>query len=286
MPQPAASRALKTLSQRLGGQITTPVGRGIELSPPARALVPFARIALRSLEDGLRAWDEALERASWTVGISFQNSLGERVIPAMIREVREADPSIRFNLHQAPRQHCLDLIADGRVDIAVVSDFLPTSAEYIVHPLFAQPLAVLMPVSNALATRSRLHVVDLADEQFVTLKQGFGIRRSVDALFAACGLEPTLAFEGEDLRTVAGLVAAGLGVSIVPRDGNPPDGCVWVPLADTLAQRHMVAVVRTASASPAVQIVADALSAVASDHGAAARRDASAPLQPGAVTLG
>ena len=268
MPQPAASRALKSLSRRLGGQLTTPAGRGIQLSPSARALVPFARIALRSLEDGLEAWDTALERASSTVGVSFQNSHGERVIPALIREVHEGNPEIRFNLHQGPRQHCLDLIADGRVDIAVVSDFLPSGTEFVAFPLFTQPLVALIPAGNGLAARADLRVVDLVDEPFVTLKQGFGVRRSVDALFAASGLEPTLAFEGEDLRTVAGLVAAGLGVSIVPRDGHTPDGCVWVPLADTSAERHMVAVVRTASASAAVAIVTDALSAVAHRHSA------------------
>ena len=148
-PQPVARRALKALSTRLGGALTEPTGRGIRLTDAAHALVPHVRMALRALEAGLDAWNDERHRTASTVAVAFQNSLGEKVIPALVRQVAVSDPGIRFGLHQGPRQMCLNLLADGRVDLAIVSDVDAQLPEYVVYPLFTQPLVVALPTAHA-----------------------------------------------------------------------------------------------------------------------------------------
>lgn len=81
-----------------------------------------------------------------------------------------------------------------------------------------------MPSEHPRAASTSTTIRDLASEPIVTLKPGYGLRGSLDDLFARAGALPTIAFEGEDLHTVHGLVASGLGVGIVPATDTPPPG--------------------------------------------------------------
>lgn len=267
MPQPAASRALRSLSERLGGPVTAQVGRGIRLTDATRALVPFARIALRAVEDGLTAWDAQTERAASTVRLAFQTSLGSRIVPELIRDVRSSHPDIRFELHQGSRGMCAAMFEDGLVDIAVVSDYEAAAAGIDVHLLFTQRLIAIVPDSSPLAGRASIRADALLDDDLVALKPEYGLRRSVDELFAVYGRRPSIAFEGQDVTIVGGLVAAGVGVSIVPEGTDLPDGCSPIALEDAGAIRRMVALSRPAVAAPWARLVGDSLEAAVSRVG-------------------
>src|SRR5699024_1255808 len=82
-----------------------------------------------------------------------------------------------------------------------------------------------------LAARSGVAVPELADEVFVLLEHGYGLRQITDELCAAAGFRPTVAFEGQESDTVRGLVAAGLGVALLPAsEPRPAPGVVEIRL--------------------------------------------------------
>lgn len=78
----------------------------------------------------------------------------------------------------------------------------------------------MVPLGHRLAGRSRLRLAEAADEQFVGLARGYGLRTTSDGWCRAAGFTPRLAFQGEDIDTVRGLVAAGLGVALLPPDAG------------------------------------------------------------------
>ncbi|MCT9819840.1 LysR family transcriptional regulator [Microbacterium sp. W1N] len=255
VPQPTVSRALKHLGEQLGVPVVERSGRGIRLTPAARRMLPAVRVALRAAHDALQSLDDA--RA--TVGVAFQNSLGERLVPALIAHLRDAGAGIAFSLMQGARDTCLAALDAGRVDLAIVSGAgLGLDADRARH-LYEERLVVAVPTGHPLTALPRVGLRDLVDEAQVTLKPGYGLRQTVERLFATEGAAPRIAFEGDDLRTLHGLVAAGLGVAIGPPVRLPIEGCVQLEIDDPRAVRDMGVVVRAGARAPAVDTVVRAL---------------------------
>src|SRR5262249_48708482 len=86
--------------------------------------------------------------------------------------------------------------------------------------LFREPLRLAVPPDHRLARRRRIRLTEVAGDPFIVVKSGYGLRGITDALCARAGFTPHVAFEGEDVETLRGLVAAGLGVSRLPARSN------------------------------------------------------------------
>lgn len=264
MPQPTVSRIVRRLEDRLGVPLVETAGRGIRLTDAARAFLPHAQRAIDAVTDGVEVLQARHELARATVRLAFQTSLGERYVPELIRTVRRTHPGVRFVLSQGARRICLDKLTDGETDIALVSRLRPPPKGLQVLHLFDEPLCVLVAEDHRWAHRSSVRTSELAGEPFITMKPGWGLRGTVDELFAASAVSPDIAFEGEDLHTVRGLVASGLGVAIVPPETTPPQGCRQITLADPAAVRDMGAAVLPGAdrAGPAVAVVLQTLPTV------------------------
>ena len=260
MPQPTVSRIIRRLEERLEVRLVEPAGRGVRLTEGARAFIPYAQRALDSVSDGLERLRSRDESARATVRIAFQTSLGEQFVPELIKATRDANPGIKFVLSQGARRMCLDMLMDGETDIALVSRLRPPPERVDTIGLFEQPLCVLVAKDHRWAREKVLRIRSLGDEPIITLKPEFGLRGSLDELFAAANVLPAIAFEGDDLHTMRGLVSACLGVAIAPRESVAPRGCVQIPIADRLARRDIgAAVLRDKTLTPAVRVVLDVL---------------------------
>lgn len=257
VPQPSVSRALRHLEAQLGVALVAPEGRGIRLTPAAKRMLPGVRVALRAAQDAIDSLDEA--RA--TVSLAFQNSLGENLVPRLVRRLREERPDIHVRLWQGARDACLAELASGRTDLAIVSGAAAAGAASV-H-LYDEPLVAVVPAGHTLATARRVTLADVVAETHVTLKPGYGLRRTLEQLFAAEDAELRIAFEGDDLRTLHGLVAAGLGIAVGPEVPHPLDGCVQRAIDDPRAIRDMGAVFHPGTRPPAVDDVLQVLIDVA-----------------------
>ncbi len=239
MPQPTVSRIVRRLERQLDIPLLEPDGRGVRLTDAGRTLVPYAQRALEAVVDGLDAVQSEDRHARATVRVAFQTSLGEHLVPELIRTVRATDPTIRFVLSQGARRTCLDSLLNREADIALASRLTPPPEGLTVTPLFEQPLVVLVPSEHPRATSTSTTIRDLASEPIVTLKPGYGLRGIARRPVRASRCLPTIAFEGEDVHTVHGLVASGLGVGIVPATDTPPPGCAQIRLDDPRAFRDI-----------------------------------------------
>lgn len=238
--QPTVSRALRQLESRLGVTLVIPDGRGIRLTGAARRMLPAVRVSLRAAKDAL----DSLDGSRSTVGLAFQNSLGEHLVPRLVRRLREERPDIRIELWQGARDACLAELDSGRTDLAIVSGAAATHPAHQSVHLYDEPLVVVVPADHRLATAKRITLADVFGETHVTLKPGYGLRRTLEQLFAAEGAALDIAFEGDDIRTLHGLVAAGLGIAVGPEVPHPLDGCVQRPIDDPRAARDMGVVFR------------------------------------------
>ncbi|NKQ57874.1 LysR family transcriptional regulator [Amycolatopsis sp. K13G38] len=232
VPQPTVSRRLAALAEQLGAPLTMPAGRGIRLTRAGTMLAESAARALAVVESGARQAREEIEPASGHVVLGFQHLLGRQLVPRLVREFRARQPGVRFTLVQGSRQHVVDRLAEGAADLALVAPMPADHPELSGRALIAEELLLCVPEGHRLGQRRRVRFTELADEDFVMLEHGYGMRQITDDLCAEADFEPRVAFEGQESDTVRGLVAAGLGVALLPKFGpSRPANVVEIPLS-------------------------------------------------------
>ncbi|GAB3210463.1 LysR substrate-binding domain-containing protein [Marinactinospora thermotolerans] len=212
VPQPTVSRALARLQEELGLELLERTGRGVRLSRAGRVLLPHVRRALETLAEGAA---ELTDASAGRVTLAFPPTLGAEVVPALIRGFRARHPDVRFALIQDVWAAAMHHLRDGSVDLALTSP-LPAEPGLDTRVLHTQPLRLVVPDSHPLNGRERVALRAVAREDFIALKPGRGLRHLTDDLCHRAGFAPRVAFEGDDIDTARGLVAAGLGVAVLP----------------------------------------------------------------------
>jgi DNA-binding transcriptional LysR family regulator len=233
MPQPTLSRALARLEADLGITLFARQGRTLRLT---RAGVTFRAAAERALAEVERAAESVRLEADpggGRVAFGFLHTLGPETVPGLLRAFRADHPRVRFQLVQTYAEAMLERLRAGTLDLCLTSP-LPDGPGLVVRRLDEQRLRLVVPAGHRLAGRSRVRLAEVAGDPFVTLEPGFGLRRITDALCAEAGFAPRVAFEGEEAETLRGLVAAGLGVALLPPPAVPRPG---VTELDVLGQR-------------------------------------------------
>jgi DNA-binding transcriptional LysR family regulator len=237
VPQPTASRWLAALSVELETPVVVPDGRGLQLSRAGACLADAAARASAELSAGIRRARDEADPERGHVVLAFLHTMGERRVPDQLRAFRRRHPRVQFTLVQGAHEDLLDQIRHGRADLLLTAP-LPGRDEFDELALETQHLVLVVPADHRLAGRSHVRMAELAGEQFIGMKPGYGLRTIVDGLAAAAGFTPALAFEGEEVHTVRGLVAAGLGVAVVPpADPGPSAGVVEIALRPVAERR-------------------------------------------------
>jgi DNA-binding transcriptional LysR family regulator len=221
--QSGLSASVRSLEGELGVDLFARSTRRVELTEAGRALLPEARRALAAAGDAADAVAavEGLLRGTLAVGI--MQSQGPVSLGELIGRFHAAHPAVEIRLRQAGSSALLDLLREGRVELAFASHpDLPRGLER--RSLHDEATVVLCAPDHRLAGRRRLRLRDLAGEQFVDYESGWATRTLVDGAFAAAGIERHTACEVNDGPTLVDLVANGLGIAIVPPAVVPPDG--------------------------------------------------------------
>ncbi len=233
--QPTLSRTLARVEAELGAPLFVRAPDGVH---PTAAGALVVEAAGDLVERYARLTDELatlLDPDAGTVRLAFLDSLATSLVPGLLRDFHAQAPSTRVLLSQEPAHEILADLDSGDVDVAITS-FGPGAA-YGWHQLQEERLVVVVPPRHRLADRKRLRLAELAGEELVTTPAGFGHRRQVDDLLRDAGVALPVSFESQDLATIEGLVAAGLGIAIVPLPFAGQSGTVGVAISAAGARR-------------------------------------------------
>ncbi|WP_139983949.1 LysR family transcriptional regulator [Nocardioides litoris] len=233
--QPTLSRALARLEADIGARLFERVPGGVVPTPVGEVVVEAARDLVRR-RDRLRAEVAGLvDPETGVVRLAFLDSISTSLVPGLLRDFHAAAPRVRVELSQEPAHHMVDDLDAGRVDVAITSGPLPERAGW--HPLQEERLVLVVPPRHRLAGRRRATLAEVAEDELVTTPPGFGFTTLVDALYREAGFAPRISFESQDLATIEGLVAAGLGVAVVPEPFVGLSGTVGLSLRAAGARR-------------------------------------------------
>lgn len=215
VPQSTLSRALVRLEEDLGVTLFARRGRTLSLTPAGRTFLVSVERALGEIEKAAEEVRADADPTSGKVAFGFLHTLGSETVPGLIRAFRAEHPRIRFSLVQNYGEAMLEKLRAGELDLCLTSP-VPEAPDLVARRVGEQRLRLVVPEDHRLAGRRRVRLAEAAEETFVTLEAGYGLRRITDALCAEAGFRPRVAFEGEEAETLRGLVAAGLGVALLP----------------------------------------------------------------------
>ena len=259
--QSALSRSLGRLEQTVGVELFDRIGRSLAPNHQGRTLARGVARALAEFDASMQNVREVADPEHGEIRLAFLNTLGIWLIPELIGEYSAEHPDIRFQLSQNNGRVALSELLEGRHDLLITS---PRPSDPLLDwmHLLTEPLVLAVPPRHRLAARRRVHLNEVADDPFITTTHDAGLRTIVDQLCQQAGFSPHVAFEGNDVETLRGLVSAGLGVALLPaRPGAPPTPPL-LAVADSGAERSIgLAWHRDRHRSPAVAAFADFIAA-------------------------
>ena len=232
--QPTLSRALARLEAELGVRIFERVPTGVDPTPDGTLVIDAAR-DLVARHDQLRASiANRLDPDTGTVRLAFLDSMATTLVPRLLRAFHAHAPAVRVQLSQEPAHHIRRDLDRGAVELGLTME---RADDLGWLPVQREQLVVVVPPTHRLSARRRIDLAELADEELVTTPPGFGHSALVQGLLAEAGVSPRVSFESADLATIEGLVAAGLGVAVVPEAFAGQSGSVGLALSSPGASR-------------------------------------------------
>ncbi|TQK27743.1 LysR family transcriptional regulator [Arthrobacter sp. SLBN-53] len=214
--QPAVSAQIRRLERQVGQTLLTRSSRDVRLTQAGIALLPYARAALAAVRSARRAVDEVagLVRGAVAIGTVTLHPVD---IAGLIADFHAQYPAVEITLATDNSDALLDKLADGRLDLAIVSlgvDEHPPGLD--VHTVTDEAVVAAVAADHPLAGRSRLPVAELSGHPLISLPVGTGLRMRLDNACAEAGITANVAFEASSPRELADLGAHGLGVAILP----------------------------------------------------------------------
>lgn len=225
LTQSALSQLISRLEERVGVLLFNRDSRSVSLTNEGRRLAESARRIVNELELAITDLRDISTLQAGSVSLAAVPSLSVMWLPTVLRQFRSEHPGIRLQLHDESSVRCHELVRQGIVDFALNSQ--PRSHDMKAELLFDEALYVLCPTDHALSRCKTVSAEQLAGVRFLHLKgtEKLIVRsrsgpQSARSVLHEAGVVDT-GFEVNNMVTLAGLVAAGLGVCLAPETSLP-----------------------------------------------------------------
>lgn len=238
--QSAVSRQIFNLEAELGVDLFIREGRSIKLTTVGRAFLERMEQAMNVIDDARQIVEEYTDPERGTIHIGFPSSLATYMLPTAISAFRNEYPHVKFSLNQGSYHYLKEAVVRGDVNIALMAPVPTNISKTKGTILFTEDLVALLPKRHPLAKEKSLTLNDLRNDSFILFPEGFILREMVDKACLQFGFKPRMAFEGEDIDGIKGLVSAGLGVTLVPEITiveNIPRSTVAIPIVEPSVTR-------------------------------------------------
>jgi DNA-binding transcriptional LysR family regulator len=237
--QPSLSRTIARLEADLGVPLFERTGRRVHLNRFGDLFLAHVDRVLRELEDARIELADAAGEQRGSVALAAETL---RPVTDLVARFRAQAPQVTLRLYQATAAAMVTQLRDGEIDLALASQPLAGSnLEF--GELFSEEVLLAVPLSHPLAGRRRkVPIAELVDEPFATTRPGQWQRALLDQLFAPTGRTPIIACEGDEPPTIRALIAAGVGVGLLPTvsritTDHPP--VAWLRLDTSTARRTL-----------------------------------------------
>jgi DNA-binding transcriptional LysR family regulator len=216
LSQPAVSKRLRSLEDQIGQPLFDRVGRSVLLTDAGRALLPYARRVVQTLEDGRRALSQLSQTVSGRLSIGTSHHIGLHRLPPVLKRFVLDYPDVDLDLHFMDSEDACEAVIAGKLELGIVTLPLQPLPQLDSGVVWDDPLAVVAAPSHPLAARRRIRLEDLAEYPAVLPDADTYTHRIIRTELEARGISPRVRLATNYLETLKMLAAIGLGWSVLP----------------------------------------------------------------------
>ena len=214
--QPGVSRALARLSEEVGAPLLRREGRVLRLTRAGATFKHHVDAMLHQLDDGLAEVAQLMDPESGVVTVAFPHSLGEWLLPGIAADFLKKHPDVQLELSARHDETTPATGTGSEIDLELTT-LRPHGRAHHWRGLLREPLRLLLPEGHPLATDTApIPLARLGGEYLITMRRTSQLWVITDSLLSRHGIEPTAGLVADDLPTLYGYVAAGLGVALAP----------------------------------------------------------------------
>jgi len=223
MQQPPLSQQIRALERELDVQLFRRLPRGVEPTAAGLAFLSDARAIVAQIDRAVATAKRTARGEQGRIAVGFTSSAPfNPFVPRVIRAYREAFPLVALMLEEGGTTELIEALRHERIDAAFVRTPLADRAGLVVQSLLEEPMVLALPRGHALARKKSaskaLSLTALAGETFVIYRRpsGPGLHDAIVSACNAAGFSPRIGQEAPRIGSTLNLVAAGLGISLVP----------------------------------------------------------------------
>ncbi len=244
--QPSLSQQIQKLEQELGEPLFDRLPRRVVLTDAGRSLLPRAANILAELRDIKHAMQQETDFGHGLLNVGFIPTIAPFVLPRVIQRFSRDFPQAHLVVHEGLTEVLVRDLLDGKLDVGITST--PIHNRLIrTQELLSEPLLVGSSKTNDIITHAKISVKELDDLPFIVLNEMHCLGEQVQSFCYQQNLELKIVCNTTQLSTVQNCIAAGLGISLVPRAlaiDDKSGQIVYRELNDVAPQRKIAAATR------------------------------------------
>ena len=239
--QPALSRRIENLEQALQERLFDRTTRRVSLTPAGELFLVHAQAVIEELELAVKSVEQGMAQRRQHVTVACVPSVANNLLPLVLKPYARSHPNVRVRIIDESAADVLESVRKGEADFGV--NFIGAQeAEIDFEELTRERYLAVMPAHHPLAAHATLNWKSLAGEKLVSVSSSSGNRSLIDNAFARVPQRPVIQYETNHVAGAISLVAAGLGVALLPElalRNAPYKGIVARPVTSPVLSRAM-----------------------------------------------
>jgi DNA-binding transcriptional LysR family regulator len=256
--QPPLSQQIRQLEAELGFQLFHRTKRSVKLTEAGQIFFTESQRLFRQLDQAIELGRQTSRGEVGQLIIGFVSSTAYNVLPDILRSFRATVPTVKLELHELTTDQQLQWLRENRLDVGLLRPPVEDiDNAFQLSVIFQEPLVVALPESHPLATATEISPSALATEPFIIFPRTLapGLYDQIISFCQQAGFSPTVVQEAIQMQTIISLVAAEIGVAIVPQSlqNLQRTGVVYKRFNQETPQAAIALIYRQDNTAPAVQ---------------------------------
>jgi DNA-binding transcriptional LysR family regulator len=252
--QPALTARLQRLEADLGAALFVRTHRGMRLTEAGNAFLPYAVRAIETLADGRRLVNAFERGGAGRLALGAAPAVSTYVLPALLKRFAVGHPRVEVSVRTGHSEEILELVLRGQVDLGLVRALRHPDIEST--PLYEDELVLVVEPEHRLASRGRIELEELGNEQLILFDRTSSYTELTHALFRGAGVVPSSVMELDYIDAAKKMVQEGFGVALLPHTAVADELAAGVLREITITdadpvRRQIVAIRRRDGGAPA-----------------------------------
>lgn len=253
--QPPLSQQIRDLEDELGVKLFERTKRQVHLTEAGKVFLERSYRVLAQLEQAVEATQRIGRGEVGRLAIGFVSSATYTLLPEIVRVFRAQFSAVELRLHELTTTQQIQALHDKQVDVGIVRSAI-SEPGLSVECFLPESLVLALPETHPLSAQTQVSLSTLADESFILFPAKLGpvFYEQIIHICKQAGFRPKVAQEAVQMETIIGLVAAGLGIAIVPASMQnfPRSGVIYRALQEQIPNTGLYLAWRQQDASPVI----------------------------------